>query len=44
MILGPGDTHMAHQTDEFCEVQRIPVAVEMYRAVMGDWLATAGSS
>ena len=37
IILGPGDTHMAHQTDEYCEVDRIPVAVEMYKAIIRDW-------
>lgn len=37
IILGPGETHMAHQTDEFCVVERIPVAVEMYKALMEDW-------
>lgn len=42
VILGPGDTHMAHQTDEFCEVDRIPVAVEMYKDVMRDWLDPGG--
>lgn len=37
IILGPGETHMAHQTDEFCVVERIPVAVEMYEAIIEDW-------
>lgn len=41
VILGPGDTHMAHQTDEFCEVQRIPVALEMFKAVMRDWVESS---
>ena len=31
LILGPGDTHMAHQTDEFCMVERIPQAVAIYK-------------
>ena len=39
VILGPGDTHMAHQTDEFCEVARIPVAVDMFKAIVRDWYA-----
>ena len=38
VILGPGDTHMAHQTDEFCVASRIPVAVEMYKALIADWV------
>ena len=37
VICGPGDTHMAHQTDEFCEVARIPIAVEMYKSIVRDW-------
>lgn len=39
LILGPGDTHMAHQTDEFCEVDRIPVAVRMYQDIVREWYA-----
>lgn len=38
VILGPGDTHMAHQTDEFCVAARIPVAVQMFKALMLDWM------
>ncbi|MCP5152638.1 MAG: M20 family metallopeptidase [Ectothiorhodospiraceae bacterium] len=41
VILGPGDTHMAHQTDEFCVADRIPVAVAMYRALIEDWYRVA---
>lgn len=37
VILGPGETHMAHQTDEYCVVDNIPVAVEMYRQIITDW-------
>ena len=37
IILGPGETHMAHQTDEFCVVENIPVAVEMYKTIIEDW-------
>jgi len=37
VILGPGDTHMAHQTDEFCTVDRIPVAVRMYQDIVSSW-------
>ena len=39
VILGPGDTHMAHQTDEYCDVARIPVAVDMFKAIARDWYA-----
>ena len=41
VILGPGDTHMAHQTDEYCEIERIPIAVQMYQAIARDWYAKA---
>ncbi len=37
VILGPGETHMAHQTDEYCLVDNIPVAVEIYRRIIEDW-------
>jgi succinyl-diaminopimelate desuccinylase len=37
LILGPGDTHMAHQTDEFCAVARIPPAVAIYSEVIRQW-------
>ena len=43
VILGPGDTHMAHQTDEYCEASRIPIAVEMYKSIARDW-AERGTS
>lgn len=44
VILGPGDTHMAHQTDEFCEVARIPVAVDMFKAIVRDWYSRDGDA
>lgn len=37
LILGPGETHMAHQTDEYCFVHRIPEAVSIYRRLILDW-------
>lgn len=37
VILGPGDLHMAHQTDEFCVADRIPDAVEIYKRLILDW-------
>ena len=40
VILGPGDTHMAHQTDEYCTVDRIPVAVNLYQAIIRDWYSS----
>ncbi len=37
IILGPGEAAMAHQTDEFCVVERIYEATEIYRAIAADW-------
>jgi succinyl-diaminopimelate desuccinylase len=37
LILGPGETHMAHQTDEYCIVERIPEAVAMIEAIIERW-------
>lgn len=40
LILGPGEPAMAHQTDEYCVVERLPQAVEIYRALITDWMET----
>jgi succinyl-diaminopimelate desuccinylase len=37
LILGPGETHLAHQTDEYCEVSRIEEAYDLYRRMILDW-------
>jgi succinyl-diaminopimelate desuccinylase len=37
VILGPGEKDMAHQTDEYCVVERIGEAVEIYRTLASDW-------
>ena len=37
IILGPGEPRMAHQTDEFCYVERIEEATELYTAIICDW-------
>jgi succinyl-diaminopimelate desuccinylase len=37
LILGPGETHMAHQTDEYCMVDRIYQSVAMYKDIIHDW-------
>lgn len=39
VILGPGEPHMAHQTDEFCYVERIEQSREAYREIMARWAA-----
>lgn len=37
VILGPGETQMAHRTDEYCWVTKIEEAVELYRDIVIDW-------
>jgi succinyl-diaminopimelate desuccinylase len=37
IILGPGEPAMAHQTDEYCRLDRIEEAVRMYAAIICDW-------
>lgn len=37
LVCGPGEAPMAHQTDEYCMVDRIPEAVDIYRAIVTDW-------
>jgi succinyl-diaminopimelate desuccinylase len=39
VILGPGETAMAHQTDEYCLVERINQAVEAYKEIARRWSA-----
>lgn len=37
VVLGPGEPHMAHQTDEYCLVSRIDQAVEAYMQLARAW-------
>lgn len=37
VILGPGEAHMAHQTDEYCVVERIGQAVAAYEEIIRRW-------
>ncbi|KRB52668.1 M20 family metallopeptidase [Phenylobacterium sp. Root700] len=37
IILGPGEPDMAHQTDEYCRVDRLLAAVELYEAMIEAW-------
>ena len=39
LILGPGEPHLAHQTDEWCSVERIQLATVIYREMIADWAA-----
>ena len=38
VILGPGEAHMAHQTDEYCVVDRIGQAVEANIEITRRWI------
>ncbi|SAK80523.1 M20 family metallopeptidase [Caballeronia ptereochthonis] len=38
IILGPGEPDLAHKTDEYCRVDRLRAAVELYRAILDDWV------
>ncbi|HEX5091755.1 MAG TPA: M20 family metallopeptidase [Burkholderiales bacterium] len=37
VVLGPGEPQMAHQTDEYCSMERVRQAVALYEAVIKDW-------
>ena len=37
IVLGPGEPSLAHQTDEWCEVNRIGQAVEAYVEIARRW-------
>jgi succinyl-diaminopimelate desuccinylase len=37
VILGPGELELAHQTDEWCLVERIEAAAEIYRELARRW-------
>ncbi|HEY8337477.1 MAG TPA: M20 family metallopeptidase [Tardiphaga sp.] len=41
IILGPGEAARAHQTDEYCEVDRIRVATAIYAALAAKWAGIA---
>lgn len=38
VIMGPGTMAMAHQTDEYCEVDRIDACTEVFKAIGRDYL------
>lgn len=40
VILGPGQPEMAHQTDEFCYVQKIDDATKLFANLIEDWQRT----
>ena len=37
VVLGPGEAAMAHQTDEYCNMERIRQSVAIYEALIRDW-------
>jgi len=37
VVLGPGEAAMAHQTDEYCSMQRLRQSVEIYEKIIADW-------
>ena len=37
LILGPGEPQMAHQTDEYCVVERVSQAVSAFEAIARRW-------
>ena len=37
VVLGPGEAAMAHQTDEYCSMERIRQSVSVYEALIRDW-------
>ncbi|HVI88536.1 MAG TPA: M20 family metallopeptidase [Dongiaceae bacterium] len=38
LILGPGETAMAHKTDEYCLIPKIEAAVDLYREIGRQWM------
>jgi succinyl-diaminopimelate desuccinylase len=39
LILGPGETAMAHKTDEYCFASKIEAAVDLYVEIAKGWMA-----
>jgi succinyl-diaminopimelate desuccinylase len=37
VILGPGEPMLAHQTDEWCSVERTRQSVELFTTIMRRW-------
>jgi succinyl-diaminopimelate desuccinylase len=37
VVVGPGEAAMAHQTDEYCSMERTRQAVAIYEAIIRDW-------
>ncbi len=41
VILGPGPAEMAHQTDEWCAIDKIDEAVSIYKRLIAEWCGLA---
>jgi len=39
LILGPGETAMAHKTDEYCHISKIDAAVALYIEIARKWVS-----
>ena len=39
VVLGPGEAAMAHQTDEYCHMERVRESVSIYEHLIADWIA-----
>jgi succinyl-diaminopimelate desuccinylase len=37
VVLGPGEAAMAHQTDEYCHIERIRQSVQIYEDIIRGW-------
>ncbi len=37
IVLGPGDAAIAHKTDEYCDIDLLYQAVDIYEAIIADW-------
>jgi succinyl-diaminopimelate desuccinylase len=40
VVLGPGEAAQAHQTDEYCSMERIRQSVEIYEKIIRGWCAS----
>jgi succinyl-diaminopimelate desuccinylase len=37
IVLGPGDAAIAHKTDEYCEIDKLYQAVDIYQMIISRW-------
>ncbi len=42
VILGPGEPQLAHQTDEWCSMERLGQSVDLFRTLMQRWQVRQG--